>query len=142
MSTILETKTDQKHEAMARAFLESHMGCKAISMPQFSPVDCLLIKDGVTAGVEFKFRNMDYDQYPNIWLEESKQLALIACLDVWDKAYFMPCLNGVLYRIEVTDTIGAPRTVGGRTDRNIDDIDLMVAVPMDKLTKVGVIWTK
>lgn len=125
---------------MARAFLESHLSCTAIPMPQFCPIDCLLIKGPMTAGVEFKFRNADYNDYPDIWLEEAKQVALISCKEVWNKAYFMPCFNGELYRIEVVETLGAPRTTGGRTDRNIDDIDLMVAVPMDKLERLGKIW--
>ena len=136
--TVLETIQDQKKEEKARAFLASHHSCITINMPQFSPVDCLMYKDGFTAGLEFKFRNVDYDQYPNIWLEESKQLALISCKDVWSAAYFCPVFNGVLYRVEVLDTIGCDRVTGGRTDRGrLDDIDLMVAVPMDKLEKIG-----
>lgn len=140
--TVLETIQDQNKEVIARAYLESKWGCIALPMPQFCPVDCLMIKDRETAGVEFKFRNVDYGDYPTIWLESVKQLALISCKAVWEKAYFMPCFNGVLYRIEVADTLGMPESKGGRTDRGIYDIDLMVEVPMDALTRIGELWTK
>jgi len=138
--SVLESVSDRKREGLARSFLESKLNCRAINMPQFSPVDCLLIKDKLKVGVEFKFRNVDYNDYPTIWLEEAKQLALVECKAVWDKAYFMPCFNGTLYRIEVLETIGEKRETGGRYDRGIDDIDLMVAIPMDKLERVGKIW--
>ena len=140
--TVLETIKDQKKEEVARAFLQSHMDCIAVNMPQFCPVDCLLvnIQDGRTAGVEFKFRNIDHGTYPTIWLEESKQVALLECARVWDKAYFMPCFNGVLYRINVQQTLKFKTVMGGRNDRGIDDMDKVVEVPMFKLERVGKLW--
>lgn len=140
MSTILETIKDQKHEEIARAYLESHFNCQCINMPQFSPVDCIMVKPDRIGAVEFKFRTVDYNHYPDIWLEDHKQTALIACKGVWDKAYFMPCFNGVLYMIEVADTLGCQTVYGGRYDRGLDDNDTMAAVPMSKLIKVGKIW--
>jgi len=147
MATVLETVEDQKKEEIGRAYLEYKFKCTCINMPKFSPVDCIMIKPVIgtpkvskVAGVEFKFRNVNYDDYPDIWLEESKQLALVSCKDVWDKAYFMPCFNGELYMIEVVDTLECSIIKGGRTDRDIDDIDQMVAIDMDKLKKIGRVW--
>lgn len=140
MSTVLETIQDKDKETKARHFLETTWECQAINMPQFSPVDCLLVKPDKTCGVEFKFRKMDYGQYPNVWMEVSKQIALRSCLDVWDRAYFMPCLNGTLYMIDILNTIGGLVVEGGRIDRSYNDMDYMVEVPMELLTKVGKIW--
>lgn len=140
MATVLETINDTKNETLARAFLESKYSCKCVDMPQFSPVDCIMVKPTKVAGVEFKFRNIDYMEYPDIWLEESKQVALMSCKAVWDKAYFMPSFNGVLYSIEVDKTLDCHRVMGGRNDRGIDDRDWMVSINMDMLSKVGKLW--
>jgi len=93
-------------------------------------------KDKVAA-VELKFRNVDYNTYPTIWLEKSKQTALMNCTRVWTSAYFMPVFNGKIYRIEVRQTLRFRTITGGRTDRGIDDIDQMVDVPMNALQYVG-----
>jgi len=67
-------------------------------------------------------------------------VALLECARVWDKAYFMPCFNGVLYRINVQQTLKFKTVMGGRKDRGIDDMDKVVEVPMFKLEKVGKLW--
>ena len=137
---VFQTLEDKKREEKARGFLESRLDCMAIDMPIFSPVDAMLVKDDKVAGVEFKFRKVPFQEYPTIWLEEAKQVALIECKEVWDKAYFMPVFNGELFRIEVGDTLGHPRTVGGRYDRQANDIDNMVDIPMSNLERMGRIW--
>ena len=128
---------DEAAEQTVAASLEAAWGCRLHRYPQFTPVDWYAERDGRLVGlVELKARQHHAGQYPTVWLNVRKHLALTlgsVCYGV-PSVFVVQFTDGVRWvRVDEIDArrpvIGGCRAVvKAATDR-----EPVIEVPVEQL---------
>lgn len=127
-----ETADDRDRERFIAKKIERIFNRKAIKLPKQYRLDYALMCDElITAWLEIKRRNIEFDQYPNVYLSLSKVMAARE----FHGATGLPCVffvqfNDCLAHAQMYK-FGRQITFKGRTDRgDWQDLEPIVLIPM------------
>lgn len=140
--TVFETPQDRVNEQDAVAFMEKEWDCRLLKFGRLTPVDRYILKDDHLQGVvEIKCRSHDFSQYPTVFLNLRKWLALtMGALGFGVPAFFIARWNDALGWVNLDDIDANTRNVRymgcARKVKSDSDREPVILVPKTVFTMV------
>ena len=140
-SPVFKSEEDERNEGAVAGDIERAWGCDARSFGKLAPIDWWFSRHGRVVGVgELKSRTHPYSQYPTVYLNVRKWLALLlAANGMGVPAVFVVRFSDCTKWIPVTEIDASSVSIGGltRTVKSRNDIEPVIEVPVIKMRMLG-----
>lgn len=138
---LYQRESDKAAERDVAGALGRAWQCEPVEFPAISPIDWYMKRGTqLVALVEIKERrNRTHDAFKTVMLNSMKALSLVTGSMAFScPAYFVIRFTDGIFWINISDTIGMPTAVRGRTDRgDRNDIEPCVEIPVDRLKRLN-----
>jgi hypothetical protein len=133
-----QTPADRAKERRVAEFLEKHWNCEIHSFGALAPIDWWASRhERVTAVIEIKSRSHPCGEYPTVFLNVRKWLALtLASVGLGVSALFVVKWQDCLGFVRVDEIDASKVRIGGckRIVKSENDIEPVIEVPVDQFT--------
>lgn len=140
-SPVFKSEEDERNEGTVAGDIERAWGCDARSFGKLAPIDWWFSRHGRVVGIgELKSRTHPHSQYPTVFLNVRKWLALVlASSGMGVPAIFVVRFSDDTRWIPVRDIDASNVSVGGLTHtvKSRNDIEPVIGVPVAVMRTLG-----